>query len=86
MAPDTLKILLLRWKPSLGVMGFGRDGKPSLSHSHLFIYSLPFDKHIMYMFILCIDDMHNNDLSICLLYAVVLPCVAAVRWMYASEG
>nr|POE80522.1 hypothetical protein CFP56_04880 [Quercus suber] len=49
MAPDTLKILLLRWKLSLGVMGFGRD-----------------------------DDIHNNDPSICLLYAVVLPCVAAV--------
>ncbi|KAK7832576.1 hypothetical protein CFP56_026259 [Quercus suber] len=42
MAPDTLKILLLRWKLSLGVMGFGRD--------------------------------------------VVLPCVAAVCWMHASEG
>ena len=83
MAPDTLKIPL-RWKPSLGVKGFGRDGKPSLSH--LFIYSLPFDLHIMYMFILCIDDIHNNDLSICLLYAVVLPCVAAVCWMHASES
>ena len=37
MAPDTLKILLLRWKPSLGVMGFGRDGKPSLSLSFIYL-------------------------------------------------
>ena len=73
MAPDTLEILLLRWKPSLGVMGFGRDGKPSLSLIYLSINYL-----LIYI--------HNNDLSICLLYAVVLPCVAAVCWMHASEG
>ena len=40
----------------------------------------------MYMFILCIDDIHNNDFSVCLPYAVVLPCVVAVCWMHASES
>ena len=76
MAPDTLEILL-RWKPSLGVMGFGRDGKPSLSLSLSLIY-LSINYLLIYI--------HNNDLSISLLYAVVLPCVAAVCWMHASEG
>ena len=47
MAPDTLKILFLRWKPSLGVMGFGRDGKPSLSLNYLSI-------HYLLIYILCI--------------------------------
>ena len=47
MAPDTLKILLLRWKPSLGVKGFGRDGKPSLSLIYLSI-------HYLLIYILCI--------------------------------